>query len=230
MGGKPFERDRTPAWIVGYALYLYLSGLSFRKDARAVGFFLPRSHESIWRWLHRFGGLSEAFNPGLAKTAVVDECSLNVKGLEAWMWMALDPGSRRLLALEVTWTRSNLTACGFLKELRERHGVRVIITDEAPWYRAPCPQLGLRHIVDPHAGNFMERLSKEVKRRLKDFDLYFPCRCPQPFNHVKTWLEAWKTYYNHARPHMSLGRAPCGSISPEPDTMLSLVKEVMQKA
>lgn len=228
--GKPFERDRTPVWVVGYALYLYLSGLSFRKGSRAVGFFLPRSHESIWRWLHHFGGLGEAFNPGLAKTAVVDERSLNVKGLEAWMWMALDPGSRRLLALDVSWTRSNLTAYSFLRRLRERHGVRVIISDGASWYRGPCLELGLRHLIDPNTGNSMERLSKEVKRRLKDFDLYFPCRCPQPFSHVRTWLEAWKTYYNHARPHMSLGKPPCGGRGPEPQSMLSLVEEVMQKA
>jgi transposase InsO family protein len=27
---------------------------------------------------------------------------------------------------------------------------------------------------------------------------------------VKTWLEAWRSYYNYVRYHMSLGKAPCG--------------------
>ncbi|MEM3693213.1 MAG: hypothetical protein QXI39_04240 [Candidatus Bathyarchaeia archaeon] len=70
---KPFERDRTPRQIVAYAIYLYLSGLSLRKDSKAISLFLPRSHESVWRWVHRFRSLSEAFYLGRAGTAVVDE-------------------------------------------------------------------------------------------------------------------------------------------------------------
>jgi hypothetical protein len=43
-----------------------------------------------------------------------------------------------------------------------------------------------RLIHDKSLLNLAERLSKEVKRRLKDFDLSFPCRCRRPFRHVKT--------------------------------------------
>ena len=230
MIGRPFERYRTPLWIVGYALYLYLSGLSLRKDSRAVSFFLPRSHQSIWRWLHRFGSLLEAFHVGRAKMAVVDERPVNVKGVEAWIWMALEPKSRRLLALELSWTRNSLTAYLFLKHLRDAHGVRVIIADGAQWYVQPCIDLGLR--LQVQRGGFhslVERLSKEVKRRLKDFDLYFPCRCHKPFKHVKEWLEAWKAYYSHVRCHISLGKPPRGYGGLEPYTMLSIIEEVMRK-
>ena len=115
---KPFERIRTPLWIVGYALYLYLSGLSLRKDSRAISFFLPRSHQSIWRWLHRFGSLSEVFHVGRAKIAVVDERSVNIKGIEAWIWMAFEPRSRKLLALEISWTRNSIVAYKFLKAFK----------------------------------------------------------------------------------------------------------------
>jgi transposase-like protein len=59
----------------------------------------------------------------------------------------------------------------------------------------------LRLIHDRSLLNLAERLSKEVKRRLKDFDLYFPCRCHTSFRHVKTWLEAWRGYYNWIRYH-----------------------------
>ena len=50
------------------------------------------------------------------------------------------------------------------------------------------------------------------------------------FRHVKTWLEAWRSYYNYVRYHMSLGKAPCGFGGLEPYGMLSIVKEVMGKA
>ncbi|MEM3027569.1 MAG: hypothetical protein QW220_02440, partial [Candidatus Bathyarchaeia archaeon] len=65
---------------------------------------------------------------------------------------------------------------------------------------------------------------------LKDFDLYFPCKCKKPFRHAKTWLEAWKGYYNFVRHHMALRKAPCGSSKPEPLSMLSLLEAVMWKA
>ena len=156
---------------------------------------------------HRFGSLSEAFYTGEARTAVVDEGTVNLKGIEAWIWMALEPRSRRILALELSWMRSNLAAYLFLKRLKDRYGVRVIVADGAPWYGV-CSELGLRLIHDRSLLNLAERLSKEVKRRLKDFDLYFPCRCKKPFRHTKTWLEAWRSYYNHVRHHMVLRKAP----------------------
>jgi len=47
-------------------------------------------------WVHRFGSLSEAFYVGSAKTAVVDERTVIIKGEEAWIWdemgwIALEP-------------------------------------------------------------------------------------------------------------------------------------------
>jgi hypothetical protein len=83
MIGKRFEMDRAPLAIVAYALYLYLSGLSLRKGSRAISFFYPRSHQSIWRWLHRFGSLSEALYVGKVKVAVVDERTVIINGEEA---------------------------------------------------------------------------------------------------------------------------------------------------
>ncbi|MEM2926835.1 MAG: hypothetical protein QXO94_05170 [Candidatus Bathyarchaeia archaeon] len=42
---------------------------------------------------------------------------------------------------------------------------------------------------------FTERLSEELKRRLKDFSplrflQYFLCKCHKPFMHALAWLEA----------------------------------------
>jgi|GEM_PF-2181624 len=76
----------------------------------------------------------------------------------------------------------------------------------------------------------MKKLSREVKRRLRSFNVYFPCRCRELFKHVEIWLETWKCYYNNVRYHMSLGKPPCGFRGLEPHTMLSIVEEVMRKA
>jgi transposase-like protein len=185
---------------------------------------MARSHEAVWLWYHRFAGLADVLHIGYAKTAVVDERYVNVKGFGAWIWMAYEPHSRRLLALHATWHRNDLAAYLFLQWLKERYRVRYIITDGAHWYRYASSQLNLHHQVDGALCNYVERLSKEVKRRLADFDLYFPCRCRKPFTHVNRWLEAWRIHYNHVRHHMALGRPPCG-ISDNPTQLIKLIQE-----
>ena len=121
------------------------------------------------------------------------ELQEGLKGLGAWIRLAMDPRSRRLLALDLSWTRNGSVAYRLLRRLRDNHGVRAVVADGALWYRRPCHGLGLRHQVDPGLCNLVERLSKEAKRRMKGFDLYFPCRCSRPFGHVRRWLEAWKS-------------------------------------
>ncbi|MEM2169155.1 MAG: hypothetical protein QW186_05070 [Candidatus Bathyarchaeia archaeon] len=189
MSNELFKRERAPLGIVAYSVYLYLSCLSCWKVSRALSPFLKRSNRSIMNWVHRFGSISKAFHLGRAKTAIVDGRTVVIRGVEAWIWMALEPISRRTLSLELSWTRSNLTAYLFLKRLKEKYGVRVIVADGAPWYGV-CSKLRLIH--DRNLLNLAERLSKEVKRRLKDFDLYLPCRCRKPFLHAKGLLEAWR--------------------------------------
>ncbi len=44
------SRNRTPSQIVGYGLYLYFLGLSFRNTAKALSFLkiIKISHVAIW--------------------------------------------------------------------------------------------------------------------------------------------------------------------------------------
>jgi len=76
--------------------------------------------------------------------------------------------------------------------------------------------------------NIVERLSREVKRRLRSLNLYLSCR--KPFKHVERWINTWRKYYNYVRYHMSLGEPPCRRGGLEPCTMLSIIEEVMKKA
>ena len=86
-------------------------------------------------------------------------------------------------------------------------------------------ELGLRLHVERGGGrSLLERLNKEAKRRLKDFDINFPSKTIKT---AKTWLKAWHAYYNWVRHHMTLGGPPCGKTpGPEPLKMLTLIKEV----
>jgi len=221
MSNELFKRERTPLGIVAYSVYL--SGLSCWKVSGALSPFLKRSNRSVMNWVHGFGSISKAFRLGGAKAAIVDGRTVIIRGVEAWIWMALEPISRRILSLELSWTRSNLTAYLLLKRLKNLYGVRVIVADGAPWYGV-CSELGLRLIHHRNLLNLAERLSKEVKRRLKDFDLYFPCRCRKPFLHAKGLLEAWRGFYNWVRYHRSLKASPCNYRGPEPLGILKLIR------
>ena len=50
------SRIRTPSQIIGYGLYLYFLGLSFRNTAKALSFLqiVKISHVSIWNWIQKY--------------------------------------------------------------------------------------------------------------------------------------------------------------------------------
>lgn len=117
-------------------------------------------------------------------------------------------------------------AYGFLKHLRDSYGVRVVVVDGADWYIEPRLELRIRRQVGRGGVHvLMERLNREVKRRLKEFDLYFPR--DKSLHGAKAWLQAWKAYYNQVRHRMTLKRSPCNPTpKPEPLKMLKLIKEM----
>jgi len=47
------KRNRTPSKYVGYGLYLYSLGLSYRNTSKAL-FRFVRSHASIWKWIQKY--------------------------------------------------------------------------------------------------------------------------------------------------------------------------------
>jgi len=58
--------------------------------------------------------------------------------------MAIEPSSKKLLAIELSWTRNILVVYRFLKNLKDGYGVRIVIVDKAPWYVEPCIKPCLR--------------------------------------------------------------------------------------
>ena len=58
-----------------------------------------------------------------ARVAVVDETAVNVGGHTAWLWLAIEPERRAVLALMLTHARNALVAYSLLRDLGRR-GVR----------------------------------------------------------------------------------------------------------
>jgi transposase-like protein len=70
---------------------------------------------------------------------LVDETAVMVGVFPAWVWMAYEPFSKRILGLWLLWTRK------FLKTLVRLYGRHPVWTDSAPWYSDACRSLGLVH-------------------------------------------------------------------------------------
>ena len=202
-------RERTPIEIVFYAIYLYLSGLSLRQTSRALqALGVARSHEAVRLWVHRLTSRAEKLVLSeRAEVAIVDETVVNVGGRQVWLWLAIEPEHRTVLAAMLTQTRNALVAYSLLASLRRRR-VRHVITDGAPWYRLVTSWTRLRHsVVRGGLRSYVERFIGAVKDRLRGFDCYFP----SPKGLLASALRlvyAWVGFYNYARDHLSFGRPP----------------------
>ncbi len=122
-------------------------------------------------------------------TAIVDETAVNVAGRQVWLWLAIEPEHRAVLALMLTETRNVLVAHSLFTSLRHR-GVRHIITDNAPWYRLAAGQ-GLWHSVVYSLRSYVERFIETIKDMLMR-RLLFPI--------------AQKAARFRSMPHICLGR------------------------
>ena len=85
-----------------------------------------------------------AREPRYRRCIAVDEAKLCVKGINVYVWSAVDVDSKELLALEASYGRSSLNALAFLKKaLRMCTNKPLVIVDRSPWYRWVLERLRL---------------------------------------------------------------------------------------
>jgi hypothetical protein len=85
-----FERERTKPYIIRYALYLYLLGLSFRDTSKAIQPFIDRSYVAIWDWVQRFDPkrIYPFKNKKRIAAFLIDETQIQIGSTEqAWLWV-----------------------------------------------------------------------------------------------------------------------------------------------
>lgn len=125
-----------------------------------------------------------------------------------YVFVAMEVGSRRILHVNVT---DHPTAAWTAQQLREAiphdHGYRFLIHDRDSIFSrevdATITRLGLRvlrtPVRAPRANAFVERLVGTCRRECLDWLI------PLNARHLLRILREWVGYYNHARPHSSLG-------------------------
>ena len=209
---KFMVRERTPLALMLYGVYVYLCSNSLRRASRILEPVVGRSHEAIRQWVQRLAPICDRFDVDrkLVSVIFVDETMIRIRGREAWVWVAFEPGLRCFLAFHISYNRSILDAHTFLKRLRTRYGRKPIWTDEGTFCPEACRYLRLEHRVYPTEWkNLIERMNQSLKDRLECFDDMFPCLkedCDR--EHVHNWISVFRFYHNRVRTNEEIGRAP----------------------
>lgn len=198
-----FERERTSAEVVMYALYLYFLGLSFRNTSKAIQPFGEegRSHVAIWKWVQRF-------NPKLlyrckrVSAFLIDETMLQIGTDEAWLWVAVEPIHKQILGVYISRHRNMIVVEAFLSSLIRIYGKHTVYSDGGSWYPEACVSLGLKHRLHSsyEKSIVVERTIEYLKDRTEAFDDYFPCirngLCS--LQHVYKWLILFVFMHNNS--------------------------------
>ena len=97
-------RNRTPSKYIGYALYLYFSGLSLRKTADRLSdcFFIKRNHVSIWNWIQKYKPEKILSKKKNISEYVIDETIIKVGPEYIWVWIAIEPKDKEILAINIS--------------------------------------------------------------------------------------------------------------------------------
>jgi putative transposase len=192
-------RNRTPSQIIGYGLYLYFLGLSFRNAAKALSFLLlvKISHVSIWNWLQKYQPKKYRKNKKIIEF-IVDETAIKAGSELIWLWVVIEPNDKEILAVDISKERNMFVAERFLSHLLDKYGKHQVSSDGGTWYPQACKFLNLyHHLHSSFEKSIIERTVQYIKDRTENFDDYFPCKKNKcKLNHIKQWLKLFVYQHN----------------------------------
>jgi len=199
------KRKRTPPSIILLGFILYFKGLSCRRVKDILVLVeVNRCHTSVWKWIRKHAANLEdrLWTGKMPSRIVVDETGLRTSYGQLWIYAAVDPKTRRLIYLDVYCTRDALRTWVFFRRMQALYGTlpRVAVVDGGHWYIQPLKQLEVKRVVMRHGvRNYVERFFKTLKRRMNDFDRFFPYRDRPGNPSYWYWLLAFSWFYNAER-------------------------------
>jgi len=128
-------RNKTPPEYIYHGLYLYFSGLSLRRTSQQLSCFIKRNHVSMWNWIQKYHPQKISAKSKKIDEFIIDETLFKVGSEYVWLWVAIDPKNRQILALSISKERHMFVAERFIFDLVKVYGKHSISTDgERTWY------------------------------------------------------------------------------------------------
>jgi len=197
------KRNRTPSKYIGYGLYLYFLGLSYRNTSKALAQFVKRSHVAVWKWIQRYKPKKIARKRKRISGFIIDETLIKIGSIYMWIWVAIEPENKHILAVTISKERTILIAERFILSLTNRYGNHPVSTDGGTWFPQACKFLNIdHHIHSSYDKSVIERTMQYIKDRTEGFDDYFPCRMKNcKLKHVQNWLNLFAYQHNRKISH-----------------------------
>ena len=141
-------RNRTSSNIIGYGLYLYFLGLSFRSTAKALSFLhiIKISHISIWKWLQKYRSKKFSSKTKI-KEYIIDETAIKAGSELVWIWVVIEPTNKEILSFYISKERNMFVAERVLSEVVNKYGLHSVSSDGGTWYPQACKFLNLNHHI-----------------------------------------------------------------------------------
>ena len=100
-------RIRTSSKIIGYGLYLYFLGLSYRNTSKALSFLqkIKISHVSIWNWIQKYKPKKFSHKRKIKEYFCIqkDETAVKAGHELIWLdWVVIESIDKEILAVDIS--------------------------------------------------------------------------------------------------------------------------------
>jgi putative transposase len=129
---------------------------------------------------------------------MVDETLLKVGSELVWLWVAIEPENKQILAPSISKERNMLIAERFISGLVKIHGNHPVYTDGGTWHPQACKFLRLKHhLHSSFEKNPIKKTMQCIKDRTEGIDYYFSCRMKNcKLKHIQNWLNLFVDHDN----------------------------------
>jgi putative transposase len=173
-------RARTKPKHMVHAIHLYFIGLSLRNASKALSclHIVNRSHTAIRDRIQKYKPKRLFYKRSNISEFIIDETQIKAGSEYIWLWVAIGPENRQILALDMSKERNMLIAERFITGLVRNHGKHLVSTDgDRTWYPQACRFLHLKHHIHSSLEkSLIESTMQYIKDRPESFDDYFPCK------------------------------------------------------
>ena len=226
MHAEPgFERLTHGPQVIAGALNMVMSGMSYRKTAEHIYFVnnIRISHTAILYWVKKYTAIiklyTDALRPIIGDVLSVDEAVVNVKrtnklegkGNVDWLWSAIDPKTRLVLASMIsTNSRGTSDASKILEACKKIGTPNYLVTDSLSAYDSAALEtlpttshVKTKSVRDGFTNMAIERYHNEIREKLKS------CRGLGNDDSAAVFANLLYIHHNFVRPHMGLdGKTP----------------------
>ena len=217
-----FQKNKYPPDIVAGSLNMLMSGMSYRQveDHVSCCFGVHVSHTTIFYWVKKYTTLIkkyvDALKPITGNVFSIDEAVINVKrtnrlrgkGLVDWLWTAIDPKTRLVLATMITTnSRTSEDVSSIIDIIKSMYDdPKYIVSDSLKAYDRPIRKklpntvhLHTKSIAAGFTNMAIERYHNEIREKLKTL------RGLGNDGSAQVFCDLLRIHHNFVRPHMGLG-------------------------